>query len=355
MENNFWKNKRVLVTGCTGFLGAWLITLLLRSGADVVGIIRDRNKQSNFYQLRLDNKISIIHGTICDYSTVERAMNEYDVHTVFHLAAQAIIQVANRSPISTFESNIMGTINVLEAVRQTRSVERIVIASSDKAYGYQKKLPCKEDSQMQAQYPYDVSKLCTELLAKTYYETYFKHGNPKALIGITRCANLFGGGDFNWTRVIPRQIRNALNGFELQYNLCKRQFLYVLDAAMAYLSLAEKLSDELVNGEIFNFGMGEGISIKDLVRKHILDVCSNGKKLKVCQGLYSSEGEVIWQEENGGKHEKYEEYPPGEIREQYMSCWKAKHLMQWAPIYSFREGLEDLLCSPKVGPVLVRV
>lgn len=343
MKENFWKGKRVLVTGANGFLAGWLIIFLLRKGAEVVGIVRDHTSQSNLNLSGLSRSIDIVHGTICDFRTVERALNEYEVKIVFHLAAQAIVKIANRSPVSTFLSNFVGTLNILEAVRQLGTVERVIIASSDKVYGDQN-LPYTENDEMLCKHPYDVSKAAAELIAKAYYETYFKPAHPKVYIGITRCANLYGGADLNFTRIVPGQILRALRREELCYNLCKRQFLYVFDAVNAYLTLAEKLKRESVDGQAFNFGEGEGVSMRDLVCKYILGCCpNNGRKIKANQLFYSSNGEPVSQEENGQKLQDCLEYPPGEIRAQFLLCNKAVRQLTWRPVYSLKEGLKDTI------------
>jgi len=340
MEDNFWKGKIVLVTGPCGFLGTWLLMFLLRKGAKIVGIVRDGISQSNFSLSGLNRSIDIVHGSISDYRTIERTLNDYEVQIVFHLAAQAIVKVANKSPISTFISNVIGTLNILEAIRQLGSVERVIIASSDKVYGDQA-LPYTEDNPLLCQYPYDVSKAAAELVTKAYCETYFKVEKPQVYVGITRCANLYGGGDMNFTRIIPGQIFRALRGESLCYNMCKREFLYVLDAVQAYLSLAEKLDRKSIDGEAFNFGTGEGISMKDLVCEHILGICRNGEKLNAYQRFYSRDGKSIVEAKNNQKPEGNLEYPPGEIRDQFMSCEKALKLLRWKPVYLLQEGIED--------------
>lgn len=340
MEKQFWREKTVLVTGCTGFLGFWLTTLLLRFGARVIGIIRDRTPKGNFYLSKLDDEIDIVNGTICDLGCVQRTISDYRVDTIFHLAAQAIVQVATESPVSTFETNIVGTWNLLEATRLARRVKRFVLASSPKVYGDQAGSPIKEDSRLLAVFPYEVSKVCQELLTRSYFQTYFESDNPHVLLGITRCANLFGGGDMSSTRVIPRQLRRAMRRDYLQYNLCVRQFLYVLDAARAYIMLAEKLDDPSINGRPFNFA-GETISIRDLVRDKIRGICGSWKNLEVRQLLYLQDGRSDCIEENTDKPAGYKEYPPKEIKEECMSSENANKLLGWVPTYSLEQGLQD--------------
>ena len=306
--------------------------MLLNKGAEVVGLVRDHVPQSNLYLSMLDKSIKIVYGSISDSQLIERTIHEHDVNTVFHLAAQAIVGAAKASPISTLQTNIMGTATILEAVRTSRKVERVVIASTDKVYGNQS-LPYTEHSLLLGNFPYDASKIGAELLTRMYYNTYFKFKDPQVSLGITRCANLFGGGDLNRSRVIPKHICNVIKGRDIQYNSCKRQFLYVLDAVQAYILLAEKLDNLDVNGEAFNFGCGEDISMKDLAQNHILNLCkeSRSKALQVC---YPDSEEKI-----GCQKENKKEYPPTEIQEQWMSIQKANHVLGWKPVYSFDEGL----------------
>ena len=170
--SNFWKDRNVFITGCTGLLGSWMTESLYRKGANVVGLIRDLVPQSNLRKLACWNKINIVRGEIEDYQLLERALNEYEIDPVFHLAAQTIVSIANRAPLSTFEANIKGTWNVLEACRRVDTVKRVVVASSDKAYGTHEKLPYTEQAPLQGRHPYDVSKSCADLIAQVYYETY---------------------------------------------------------------------------------------------------------------------------------------------------------------------------------------
>lgn len=202
--SEFWRDRSVLVTGCTGLLGNWLVAELLERGAWVTGLVRDLVPQSRLYAGEWYRQINIVRGCVEDLSTVERAVNEYEIDTVFHLAAQTIVGVANREPLATFETNIKGTWNILEACRRVGGVSRIIIASSDKAYGDQLVLPYSETTALQGQHPYDVSKSCADLISRTYYVSY---GLP---VCITRCGNFYGGGDLNFNRIVPSTIRSAL-------------------------------------------------------------------------------------------------------------------------------------------------
>lgn len=211
MENNhgrfgdgmsgFWNGKNVFVTGCTGLLGSYLVKELIDQGANVTGLVRDQVPRSNLYQGSQFEKMNVVQGALEDMQTIERALGEYEIDTVFHLAAQAIVGVANRHPVSTFEANILGTWNVLEACRRQPLIKRVIVASSDKAYGDQEQLPYDEDMPLNGKHPYDVSKSCADLISHTYYNTY---GLP---VCITRCGNLYGGGDLNFNRIIPQTIQ----------------------------------------------------------------------------------------------------------------------------------------------------
>lgn len=205
MVNNFWNNKNVFVTGGTGFLGSYLVKKLVNYGANVTILVRDYVPQSNIYIGEEYKKINAVQGALEDYLLIERILGEYEIDTVFHLAAQAIVGVANRNPLGTFKSNIEGTWNILEAARKSPLIKQVIVASSDKAYGDQEKLPYDENMPLQGKHPYDVSKSCADLIAQTYYETY------KLPVCITRCGNLYGGGDLNFNRIIPQSIQSILN------------------------------------------------------------------------------------------------------------------------------------------------
>ena len=260
----FWAGRSVFVTGCTGFLGWQLTDELVRRGAHVVGLVRDWVPQAPFFLEGLDRSISVVHGRLEDYAVLERTLGEYEVDTVFHLAAQAIVGVANRNPLATFETNIQGTWNLLEAVRRNPQTKRVVIASSDKAYGSHTTLPYDEGFALQGAHPYDVSKSCADLIAHTYHNTY------KTPVCITRCGNLFGGGDLNWSRIVPGTIRSLHQG---ERPLIRsdgspmRDYVHVLDIAHAYLLLAERMDDPAIHGRAYNFGTGEPLSVLDLTWK----------------------------------------------------------------------------------------
>lgn len=270
-EDHFWRGRTALVTGAGGFLAAWLCKALLDGGAQVVGIVRDSPGERLLERHGIRDRMSIVHGSITDYATVERALNEYEADTCFHLAAQAIVGAANRSPLSTFETNIKGTWTVLEACRLSRSVARVVVASSDKAYGSQPVLPYREETTLDGRYPYDVSKVCTDLLATSYAATF------DLPVAVTRCANIYGGGDLNWSRLIPGTIRAALWGEEpiiRSDGTPERDYLYVGDAVAAYLTLGRRAADPDVRGRAFNFGTNRPVAALALVERILATVGS---------------------------------------------------------------------------------
>lgn len=310
--NDFWRDRRVFLTGATGLLGGSLVQRLLNLGAEVVCLVRDATPHNRLYCENLIEQVSIVNGHVCDFGTVERVLAEYGITTVFHLAAQTIVGVANRDPVSTFEANVRGTWTLLEACRRSPLVEQIVVASSDKAYGEHAQLPYDETMPLQGRHPYDVSKSCVDLLAQTYAVTY------SLPVCITRCANLFGGGDFNWNRLIPGTIRSLLRNerpvirSDGQYF---RDYLYVEDATAAYALLAQRLSEEPdLRGEAFNFSMESRLTVLDVVRR-ILDLM----KSDLCPDIRNEAS--------------------NEIREQYLSSAKARRVLGWAPSFTMDEGL----------------
>ncbi len=254
----------------------------------------------------------MVNGKVEDFSLILRTINEYEIDTIFHLAAQTIVGTANRSPLSTFEINIKGTWNILEAARQLHT-PRTIIASSDKAYGSHEKLPYKEDAKLIGSHPYDVSKTCADLIAQAYIKTY---GLP---VGITRCGNLYGGGDLNFSRIIPGTIK-SLHSSEPPIirsdGTYLRDYFYVKDAVSAYLLFAEKLSEPQITGQAFNFGTETPISVIDVVN---MLVGISGKKLKP---------KILNEVKN-------------EIHSQYLSCEKARRLLNWKPKFTLQQGLKE--------------
>lgn len=315
--SGFWENKSCLVTGATGFLGGFLVRSLLDQGAEVVALVRDHIPHAQFHDDDILSQVKIIYGAIEDERTVARAINEYACDTVFHLAAQAIVGVANREPVATFKANIEGTWVVLEACRQIDTVERVIIASSDKAYGDHSILPYKEEFSLQGRHPYDVSKSCADLIALTYAHTY---GTP---VSITRCGNLFGPGDLNTNRIIPGTALAAARGERpiiRSDGSPVRDYVYVEDIVHGYLLLAEQMDRPEVVGTAFNFGTGEPVSVLDLTRR----------VLKAA-GRDDLEPEVLNQAH-------------GEIQDQYLSSTKARELLGWRP----QAGLDARLAKTAV-------
>jgi CDP-glucose 4,6-dehydratase len=257
-----WRGRTVLVTGIGGFVGSGLAESLVHKGANVVGIVRDSPGARLLEHREILDRIDIVRGSITDNGLAERAINEYAVDTVFHLAAQAIVTVANANPLSTFESNIAGTWQVLEGARRAPSVTRVVVASSDKAYGNQPVLPYTEDTSLAGLYPYDASKVCTDVLARCYATSF---GLPVAVV---RCANIYGPGDLNWNRLIPGTIRSVLEGTDpliRSDGTLQRDYLYLGDAVDGYLDVAEHLPD--AGGEAFNFGTEQPVSVLEVVQR----------------------------------------------------------------------------------------
>lgn len=316
-SENFWTTRRVFVTGGTGFVGSWLVNELLGLGAEIVVLVRDQDPQSEFFRSGDYRKVKVVNGCLEDYPTVCRALSENNIDVVFHLAAQALVGVAYRNPLLTFESNIRGTYNLLEACRiYSDSVKRIVIASSDKAYGEQPVLPYTEEMALQGQFPYDVSKLCADHIARGYFYTY---GLP---VAIARCGNIYGGGDLNWSRLIPGTILALLkktppvirsDGSYL------RDYVYVEDVIQFYLLLGENLGRPEIKGQAFNFSAGKPFSVLEIVQ--------------TLRGLMN-ETDVSPIIENSSK---------AEIHSQYLSCEKSKQELHWMPKYTLSSGLEETI------------
>lgn len=312
----YWTHKRCLVTGCTGLVGAWLTKGLADKGAHVVGLVRDWVPNSNLYALGMEKRIDIARGDICDYEAVLRVIGEYEVDTVFHLAAQTIVGIANRSPLSTFDANIRGTWNMMEAARLSPTVKRVVFASSDKAYGAQENLPYYEDAPLVGLHPYDASKSCSDLIAQTYHHTY---GVP---VGISRCGNIFGGGDLNFNRIFPETfsaVYEDRNPVIRSDGSPTRDYLYVKDVVEAYLCLAQGLDDEANRGKGFNFSYEQPKTVLEIVGD-ILSTLGRGDLRPDVKG-------------KGPPH--------GEIPHQYLAAERARSDLGWAPTYGLEEGIVE--------------
>ena len=308
----FWRDRPVFVTGATGLLGGWLVRHLVDAGADVVCLVRDWVPRSEFVSSRVVDHVRLARGDVRDQETLERVLGEYEVATVMHLAAQTIVGVANRNPVSTLDTNIRGTWALLEACRRTPTVRQVVIASSDKAYGDQTDLPYKEDAPVLGRHPYDVSKSCADLLAQMYAKTY---GLP---VCVTRCGNFYGGGDLNWNRLVPGTIRSVLRDERpviRSDGKFTRDYIYVEDGARAYTLLAERLGARPdLAGEVFNFSYERRMTVMELVDQLLTAM---GSRL---------EPDVRNEASN-------------EIRDQYLDSTKARQVLGWTPAFGFDDTL----------------
>lgn len=310
-----WSGRRVFVTGATGLVGSWLVRSLVDIDAYVVTLVRDWDPQAELVRTGTINKTSVVSGCLEDYGTLERAINEHEIDTVIHLGAQAIVGTALRNPLPTFESNIRGTYNLLEACRiHCNLVKRVVVASSDKAYGDSEVLPYTEDMPPLGCHPYDVSKSCTDMLAHTYYNTY---GLP---VVVARCGNIYGGGDMNWSRIVPGTIKAIHAGNQpiiRSDGKFTRDYVYVMDAVNAYLTMAEALEKDGVVGEAFNFGPRQPHTVLEVV-----DV------IRTIMGRDDLSPIVL-------------DEAKAEIRDQYLSSEKAARLLNWNPEFTLEDGLRE--------------
>jgi CDP-glucose 4,6-dehydratase len=311
-EASFWRDRPTLVTGATGLVGSWVVRRLLELEANVVCLLRDWVPESELVQADLMGRVNLVRGDLLDQALLERTLGEYEVDTVIHLAAQTIVPVANRNPVSTFESNITGSWRLLEACRRSPLVRQIVLASSDKAYGQQEQLPYTEETALEGRHPYDVSKSCADLIAQSYAATY---GSP---VVITRCGNFFGGGDLNWSRLVPGTIRSVLRGQRpviRSDGQSVRDYFYVEDGAAAYLLLAERLAvDPGLRGQAFNFSNETPVTALDLVERVLRMM---GSRLTP---------EVRNEATN-------------EILEQFLDSSKARQVLAWRPTFTLDQGL----------------
>ena len=317
MSGDLWRARSILVTGATGVIGSWLVKDLLDRGAHVVALVRDDDPQAELIRSGDTARVSVTNGRLEDLWTLERAINEHEVDTVFHLGAQTLVGVAHRLPFSTWETNVRGTYNVLEACRLHASlVQRVVVASSDKAYGEAAELPYTEDSALDGRHPYEASKVCTEILCRSYHHTY---GTP---IAIVRCANVYGGGDLNWSRIVPGTIRSFHRGERpvlRSDGSYIRDYLYVKDAVASYVRLAERLDEPAVCGEAFNFSAETTRTVMEIV----LEI----RRLMRCEDI---EPLVL-------------STAVGELRDQRLSATKAGAVLGWAPEYDLERGLRETI------------
>ena len=313
-----WRQRRVLVTGCTGVLGSWLVLRLLELGADVVGLVRDWVPRSQLVLSGAAERIVTVRGDVTDATLTERIFSEYEIETCFHLAAQTTVGIANEVPVPTFETNIRGTWLMLEGARRWRGLKQMIVASSDKAYGEHEQLPYTEQAALQGAHPYDVSKTCADVLTRAYAHTY---GMGAA---VTRCANMFAGGDLNWNRVVPGTMRSLLQGKRpvvRSDGSMRRDYLYVKDVVAAYITLAEamEIDPNAHKGMAYNFGLGQPISVLDLVAL-MTEISAHPGLNPVVENTASNE-----------------------IQDQYLASDLAIERLGWRPQYSLREGLTETM------------
>jgi len=312
---SFWNNKNVFVTGATGLLGSHLTEELLARGARVTVLVRDWVPDSRAVSSALLPRCQVIRGELEDHPTLLRVLNEYEIDTVFHLGAQTIVGTASRSAMSTFEANIRGSWCLLEAAKQNSPrIQRVIVASSDKAYGSHDTLPYTEDAPLQGRFPYDVSKSCTDLISFSYWHTY------QVPIAVTRCGNLFGAGDLNFNRLIPGTIRSALQNERpviRSDGTFVRDYFYVRDAVDAYLQLAEHMPQDGITGEAFNFGTETPLNVIEVVDRimRVMGVSDLAPDIR-----------------NEATHE---------IPAQFLDCRKARARMNWHPRFTFEDGLAE--------------
>ena len=311
-NREFWQDRPTLITGATGLLGGWLVRRLIDAGADVVCLVRDWTPQSEFVRARLIDRVKVVNGDVRSQSLNERVLGEYEIDTVIHLAAQTIVGIANRNPVSTFKTNIGGTWALLEACRRSPTVKQIVVASSDKAYGEHKELPYDEEAPLMGRHPYDVSKSCADLIAQSYAATY------NLPVAITRCGNFYGGGDLNWNRIVPGTIRSVLRGRRpviRSDGRFVRDYFYAEDGAVANMILAEHLADKRdLSGQAFNFSNESQVTVRELVDR-ILELMGSNLEPDV-------RNEAV-----------------NEIREQYLSAARAREVLGWKPLFTLNDGL----------------
>jgi CDP-glucose 4,6-dehydratase len=312
-----WTGRRVLVTGASGVIGSWLVKRLLEEGTQVVALVLDLDPQSELMRSGDIERVAVVNGRLEDFRDVERAVNLHEVDTVFHLGAQTIVGVAHRFPLATWEANVRGTYHVLEACRLHRDlVSRIVVASSDKAYGEAVDLPYREDSALLARHPYEVSKACADLIAQSYHHTY---GLP---VVVARCANVFGGGDLNWSRVVPGTIRSLVRSeapILRSDGTFVRDYIYVKDVAESYLTLASALDTADVAGEAFNFSAEAPLTVRQIV-----------DRIRTLMNREDLEPDI--------RNEAV-----GEIHDQTLSAEKARTRLGWKPRFELDAGLRETI------------
>lgn len=312
MNKQYWKGKRVLVTGHEGFLGSNMTNTLVGMGAKVVGLDVLTKRKDTLFTREEYKKFVTIKGSVADFKLVQKILKQYKIQIVLHLGAEAIVGVSNKEPVRAFVNNIEGTWKLLEACRLQGGIEAIVVASSDKAYGSHKELPYTEGAALKGDHPYDCSKSCADLITYTYYHTY------NLPVCVTRCGNIYGPGDFNYSRIFPDGIRCLLNNKTLMIRSdgkFTRDYVYVDDIVNGYLMIAEQLKKKGLAGEAFNLSDENPITVLKLLDK-LYAVAGVKKNYKIL---------------NQAKYE---------IKHQYLASGKARRILGWKPEYSLEEGLK---------------
>ena len=295
-------------------MGSRLAERLLESGERVVALRRDADPASRFVREAIGERCVVALADLTDHDALARVLNEHEVTSVFHLAAQTIVGIANRSPLSTWEANVRGTYTLLEACRESGTVGRIVVASSDKAYGPHEELPYREDFALEPRYPYDVSKACADLIARSYAATY------ELPLAVTRLANVYGPGDLNWSRLVPDTARSLARGERpvvRSDGTPERDYLYVDDAVAVYLAVADSLERPELWGRAWNAGLGRPVAVIDVVRA-LIAISGTGLEPDI----------------------RGEGAPPGEIERQFLDSSAIRAELGWAPEWELERGLE---------------
>jgi CDP-glucose 4,6-dehydratase len=311
-----WTGTRVLFTGAQGFIGSWVAERLLDEGAQVIVLDRPAPELSRFRLHGLQDRCTAVAADLMDMGSLRAAIEQHEVQAVFHLAATAIVKSAATSPLGAYEVNVRGAWNLLEACRVANEPpRRVVIASTDKAYGLHEELPYREGHALQPRYPYDASKACADIIARSYAHTF------DLPVAVTRLGNVFGGGDFNFSRLIPGAIRSLLAGEQpvIRSNgLMQRDFLYAEDAVAAYLAVAESLERPELWGRAWNASIGAPVRVLDVVEQ-LIEIAGA----------------------SGGVDIRGEGTPHGELGRQWLDCRVISEELGWGPRWDLRRGLQE--------------
>jgi len=317
MKKSFWKNRRVLITGGSGFIGSWLCKSLVSMQANVVVVDIKLPKEFSYTVSRINSgKPLFIRGDVRNFTSLQNIIRKYRVNTIFHLAAEAIVSRALMNPYKTLETNIKGTWNVLEASRLSTTVKRIVVASSDKAYGAAKVLPYTELTCLQGEAPYEVSKSCADLICQAYFQSY------NLPVCVTRCGNVYGGADYNFSRIIPGTILSVLKNrkpiIRSDGNFV-RDYIFIKDIVNAYILVAERMNNKKIIGEVFNFGYNKPKTVLEVVQ----NILRNMRRSDLSPIILNQVSR--------------------EIKNQYLNASKAHRLLKWKPKYKFNRGLKQTI------------